>query len=92
MTTPEGFKEAYAQFAAGGWQGLSLPAEYGGQGLPVSVGVFKSEMMGAANWSFYMYPGLSVGCINTILRYGTEAQKTQYLPPLVAGAGPAPCA
>ena len=85
VTTPAGFKEAYAQFAAGGWQGLSFPTEYGGQGLPVSVSVFKSEMMGAANWSFYMYPGLSVGCINTILRYGTEAQKKQYLPPLVAG-------
>jgi alkylation response protein AidB-like acyl-CoA dehydrogenase len=85
VTTPAGFKEAYAQFAAGGWQGLSFPAEYGGQGLPVSVSVFKSEMMGAANWSFYMYPGLSVGCINTILRYGTDAQKAQYMPPLVAG-------
>ncbi len=61
VTTPAGFKEAYAQFVAGGWQGLSFPAEYGGQGLPVSVSVFKSEMMGAANWSFYMYPGLSRG-------------------------------
>jgi len=85
VTTPAGFRQAYAQFAAGGWQGLSFPTEYGGQGLPVSVGVFKSEMMGAANWSFYMYPGLSVGCINTILRYGTQAQKEQYLRPLVAG-------
>jgi alkylation response protein AidB-like acyl-CoA dehydrogenase len=49
VTTPAGFKEAYAQFAAGGWQALSFPTEYGGQGLPVSVSVFKSEMMGAAN-------------------------------------------
>jgi hypothetical protein len=85
VTTPAGFREAYAQFVAGGWQGLSFPAEYGGQGLPVSVSVFKSEMMGTANWSFNMYPGLSMGCINTILRYGTDAQKRQYLPPLVAG-------
>ena len=85
VTAPAGFKEAYAQFATGGWQGLSFPAEYGGQGLPASVSVFKSEMMGAANWSFYMYPGLSVGCINTILQYGTDAQKKQYLPALVAG-------
>jgi len=85
VSTPAGFKEAYAQFVAGGWQGLSFPTEYGGQGLPVSVSVFKSEMMGTANWSFNMYPGLSIGCINTILRYGTEAQKSQYLPPLVSG-------
>ena len=85
VTTPAGFKEAYAQFVAGGWQGLSFPAEYGGQGLPLSVSVFKSEMMGSANWSFNMYAGLSLGCINTILRYGTDAQKKQYLPPLVSG-------
>jgi len=85
VTTPAGFKEAYAQFVAGGWQGLSCPVEYGGQGLPVSVNVFKSEMMGTANWSFNMYPGLSIGCINTLLRYGSLAQKTEYLPPLVSG-------
>jgi len=85
VTTPAGFKQAYAQYAAGGWQGLSYPAEYGGQGLPMSLNVFKAEMMGSANWSFNMYAGLSLGCINTILRYATEAQKRQYLPPLVAG-------
>ena len=85
VSTPAGFKAAYAQYAAGGWQGLSFPAEYGGQGLPVSVNAFKSEMMGSANWSFTMYPGLSVGCTNTILRYAGDALKKQYLPPLVAG-------
>ena len=85
VTTPAGFKEAYQQFVEGGWQGLSFPPEYGGQGLPTSISVFKSEMMGAANWSFNMYPGLSLGCINTILQYGTEAQKAHYLPALVSG-------
>src|SRR5260221_29829 len=48
VTTPRGFKAAYEQFVAGGWQGLSHPAEYGGQGLPISMGVFKTEMMGTA--------------------------------------------
>ncbi|MEI8155315.1 MAG: acyl-CoA dehydrogenase C-terminal domain-containing protein [Burkholderiales bacterium] len=85
VTTPAGFKEAYAQFVAGGWQGLSFPVEYGGQGMPMSLNLFKSEMMGAANWSFNMYPGLSIGCINTLLQYGTDAIKTVYLPRLVAG-------
>ncbi len=85
VTTPKGFKEAYAQFVAGGWQGLSFPVEYGGQGMPMSLSLLKSEMMGAANWSFNMYPGLSIGCINTLLQYGTDAIKTQYLPRLVAG-------
>jgi hypothetical protein len=86
VTTPAGFKEAYAQFVAGGWQSLSFPVEYGGQGMPMSLNLFKSEMMGAANWSFNMYPGLSIGCINTLLQYGTDAIKTQYLPRLVSGA------
>ena len=84
VSTPAGFKEAYQQYADGGWQSLSFPVAYGGQGLPTSISLFNSEMMGAANWSFGMYPGLSLGCINTILEYGTEAQKNQYLPPLVA--------
>ncbi len=52
VTTPKGFKEAYAQFVAGGWQGLSFQVEYGGQGMPMSLNLFKSEMMGAANGSF----------------------------------------
>jgi len=86
VTTPTGFRDAYAQFVAGGWQGLSFPERYGGQGLPVSLSVVKTEMMGSANWSFAMYPGLSVGCINTILKYGDDAQKQQYLPPLISGA------
>ena len=85
VTTPKGFKEAYAEFVAGGWQGLSFPVEYGGQGLPMSLNLMKSEMMGAANWSFNMYPGLSIGCIITLLQYGTDAIKTVYLPRLVAG-------
>jgi alkylation response protein AidB-like acyl-CoA dehydrogenase len=85
VTTPRGFKEAYAQFVAGGWQGLSHPVEYGGQGLPMSMGLFKSEMMGTANWSFTMYPGLSLGCMNTILLHGTDEQKTTFLTPLTEG-------
>ena len=85
VSTPTGFKEAYRQFVEGGWQGLSFPIEYGGQGLPTSISLFKTEMMGAANWSFNMYPGLSLGCINTLIQYGSPAQKSLYLPALVSG-------
>ncbi|ULQ46721.1 acyl-CoA dehydrogenase C-terminal domain-containing protein [Flagellatimonas centrodinii] len=85
VTTPKGFKDAYAQFVAGGWQGLSHPTEYGGQGLPMSLGLVKSEMMGTANWSFTMYPGLSLGCMNTIMQYASESLKNQYMPPLTEG-------
>ena len=85
VTTPKGFKEAYAEYVAGGWQGLSHPTEYGGQGLPMSLNLMKAEMMGTANWSFTMYPGLSLGCMNTVMQYGNEAQKNTYLPKLVSG-------
>src|SRR5690554_3270122 len=85
VKTPKGFKEAYDQFVQSSWQDLSYPEQYGGQNLPMSLNLIKSEMMGTANWSFQMYPGLSVGCINTIIQYGTDEQKDTYLPHLVAG-------
>ena len=49
VTTPKGFKDAYDQFCMGGWQGLSHPEEFGGQGLPMSLGLIKSELTGSAN-------------------------------------------
>jgi len=85
VTTPKGFKEAYKEYVAGGWQGLSHDPKHGGQGLPMSLNLIKSEMMGTANWSFTMYPGLSLGCMNTIMQYGTEPQKDLFMPPLVSG-------
>jgi len=85
VTTPKGYKEAYAEYAAGGWQGLGHPKEFGGQQLPMSLNLIKSEMMGTANWSFTMYPGLSLGCMNTIVQFGTQAQKELYMPKLVSG-------
>ncbi|MFT4047437.1 MAG: acyl-CoA dehydrogenase C-terminal domain-containing protein [Solimonas sp.] len=85
VTTPKGFKEAYEQYVAGGWQGLSHPAEYGGQGMPMSMGLFKTEMMGTANWSFNMYPGLSLGAMNTILQHASDELKAIYMPKLTEG-------
>ncbi len=85
VTTPAGFKEAYAQYVEGGWPSLSHRPEWGGQGLPESLGVVISEMMGSANWSWAMYPGLSHGAMNTLEAHGTEAQKETYLSKLVSG-------
>ena len=85
VTTPKGFKEAYQSYIEGGWQGLSFPQEFGGQNLPTSINVIKAEITGSANWSFSMYPGLSMGCINTILEYGSDVQKKQFMAPLVSG-------
>ncbi len=85
VTTPKGFKEAYQQYVDGGWQSLSHGIEYGGQGLPPSLGMVKSEMMGSANWSWSMYPGLSHGAMNTIDVHGTKEQKQLYLTKLTEG-------
>ncbi|MGH8115565.1 MAG: acyl-CoA dehydrogenase family protein, partial [Rhodanobacteraceae bacterium] len=54
-------------------------------GLPMSMGVFKSEMMGTANWSFTMYPGLSLGAMNTVMQHASPELKNLYMPPLVEG-------
>ncbi|MBU3005540.1 acyl-CoA dehydrogenase C-terminal domain-containing protein [Paraglaciecola arctica] len=85
VTTPKGFKEAYDKYVEGGWQSLSHPLEHGGQGLPPSLGMAKQEMMGTANWSWAMYPGLSHGAMNTIQTHGTEEQKELFLTRLTEG-------
>ena len=85
VTTPKGFKEAYDTYRDSGWPSLSHPTEYGGQGLPMSLGLIKHEIMATANWSWSMYPGLSIGAMNTIFIHGTDEQKQKYLNPLVSG-------
>ena len=85
VTAPDGFKEAYQQFVEGGWPSLSSEVEYGGQGLPASLGIVLSEMMGTANWSWGMYPGLSHGAMNTVESHGTSEQKEVYLSKLISG-------
>ena len=85
VTTPPGFKAAYDAYAEGGWLGLSVPGEYGGQGLPFALMVSVLEFTTAANMALSMVPGLSRGALAAILRFGTDAQKDLYAPPLVAG-------
>ncbi|AJD49449.1 acyl-CoA dehydrogenase [Isoalcanivorax pacificus W11-5] len=85
VTTPKGFKEAYAKYVEGGWPAMGGHVEYGGQGLPSSAGIAISEMTGSANWSWSMYPGLSHGAVATIEEHGTPEQKDTYLPKLISG-------
>jgi alkylation response protein AidB-like acyl-CoA dehydrogenase len=85
VTTPKGFKEAYAKFIEGGWTGLPCDPKYGGQGLPKLVNFAVEEMICSANLSFGMYPGLSNGNYNAIHAHGSEEQKALYLPRLVDG-------
>ncbi|MCU0912672.1 MAG: acyl-CoA dehydrogenase family protein, partial [Rhodobacteraceae bacterium] len=82
--TPKGFKEAFAQIKDGGWNGLDLPEDFGGQGLPYLMGTAVGEMMVSANMAFNMYQGLTHGAISAILAHGSEDQKATYLPKMVS--------
>ncbi len=85
VTTPKGFKEAYAKYCEGGWGGLAADPEYGGQGLPHVIGMCMEEMLCSSNMAFAMYPGLSHGAMAAITIDGTDAQKEKYLPNMVEG-------
>ena len=86
VTTPPGFKEAYKQYAEGGWCGLTASPDFGGQGLPETLDYLVSEMVGSANMSMGLYPGLTQGTILTLAALGTPEQQKVYLPKLVSGA------
>ncbi|QXZ09320.1 acyl-CoA dehydrogenase C-terminal domain-containing protein [Comamonas sp. Y33R10-2] len=85
VTTPKGFKEAYAQFVEGGWPALSCDPEYGGQGLPMVLNSALYEMLNSANQAWTMYPGLSHGAYEALHAYGTPEQKKTYLTKLTSG-------
>ena len=85
VTTPKGFKEAFKQFADGGWIGLSAPAEFGGQGLPVSLSQTVNEFTMSANMAFSMYGGLTQGAMAALLVHGSDAQKKTFVPKMVTG-------
>jgi alkylation response protein AidB-like acyl-CoA dehydrogenase len=85
VSTPPGFKDAWDQFTAGGWTTLAAPEEFGGQGLPQVVGTAVTEYLLSANQAFEMYHGLTAGAIASILTKGSDAQKAQYLPNMIAG-------
>lgn len=85
VITPPGFKEAYQQYCEAGWPTLSRSVLYGGQGLPQSMGIVLSEILGTPNWAWGMYVGLSQGAMHTIETHGSLRQKQQYLPALISG-------
>jgi alkylation response protein AidB-like acyl-CoA dehydrogenase len=85
VTTPKGFKEAYAQYVAGGWPALSSDPEFGGQGLPLVVNQCFYEMMNSANQAWTMYPGLTHGAYASLHTHGTDEQKQTYLTKMVSG-------
>jgi acyl-CoA dehydrogenase len=85
VTTPKGFKEAHKAYAEGGWIGLAMDPEYGGQGLPYTLGAIMNEYASSANMAFAMYPGLTMGAIAAINVHGSDDQKRTYLPKMIEG-------
>ena len=85
VTTPAGFKEAFKQYADGGWIGLGAEEEWGGQGMPKMLTVLADEMLFATNPSFLLYPLLSVGAGMALNSYASQEQKETYLPKIYSG-------
>jgi len=86
VTTTVGFKSAFEQFAQGGWQGLQHPVEFGGQGLPKTIGAACIEMLNSANLSFALCPLLTDGAIEALLTAGTPEQQSRFIPKMVDGS------
>lgn len=82
--TPDGFKAAFEQIKEGGWNGLDLPEEFGGQNLPYVIGSAVGEIFVSANMALNMYQGLTHGAISAILAHGSDEQKATYLPKMVS--------
>jgi alkylation response protein AidB-like acyl-CoA dehydrogenase len=85
VTTPAGFKQAYEQYIAGGWGGLTAPEQYGGQHLPESIGAPLKEMLDSANLAWGMYPLLSHGASDALKHHGEEWQREVFLKPIIEG-------
>ncbi len=85
VKTPRGFKEAFDQFREAGWQGLAGETKYGGQGLPHLLQIIFYEMQYSTNQAWAMYPGLTIGAYECLLKHASEDIKDLYLPKLVSG-------
>ncbi|QIO09081.1 acyl-CoA dehydrogenase C-terminal domain-containing protein [Acinetobacter lanii] len=85
VTTPAGFKEAFKQFADGGWVGLGASEEWGGQNMPKMLTVLADEMIWSTNPSFMLYPLLTVGAGMALNDRASQQQKQTYLPKMYSG-------
>lgn len=85
VVTPSGWKEAYKVYTDNGWQSLSIPEQYGGQGFPSIFSMMRSEITATANWAWSMYSGLTNGATTTLLVHGDELQKKMCVPKMASG-------
>ena len=85
VSTPTGFREAYAQYVDAGWGAISFDPEYGGGGFPWLVGIAITEMLTAANMALSLNPMLTQGSIHALSAHGSQEQKLAWLPKLITG-------
>ncbi len=85
VTTPPGWKELYTRWREGGWNGLTGPEEFGGQGLPMMLSVAVLEMWNSASMAFGIGPTLTMGAVEALEKHATEDLKRTYLEKLVSG-------
>jgi acyl-CoA dehydrogenase len=85
VTTPPGWRQAYRDWAAAGWNGLAAPAQWGGQELPQAVNAACLEMWNAASMAFGIGPVLTMAGVEALVHHGSEELKRIYLPKLVSG-------
>lgn len=85
VTLPDGFAAAYEHYVEQGWNAISGPAEFGGQGLPFTLSCNVLENLGTANMAFNLLPMLSVGAIESLEHHGSNELQQKYLPKLVSG-------
>jgi 3-(methylthio)propanoyl-CoA dehydrogenase len=85
VVMPDGFREAYQAYVAGGWGTIGSPAAFGGQGMPFVLAAAVLETLGSANMGFALLPTLTVGAIEALLHHGSPEQQALYLPKLATG-------
>nr|MDE0502247.1 acyl-CoA dehydrogenase [bacterium] len=85
VKTPTGFAEAYRKLVEAGWQAISLPADWGGGGMPQAVGFAVDEMMISSSLSFSLCPTLTTGTVHLLNMHGSPEQKGLYLEKLITG-------
>src|SRR5665811_174582 len=85
VTTPPGFKEAYAKYVEAGWPALACDPEFEGMGLPKLVSFLGEEVLSASNLAFAVYPLLTTGAYTAIHKHGSDELKRKYLPKMVSG-------
>ena len=86
VRVPDGFKQAFEQFRAGGWSGLAGTPDFGGQGLPELLAVAVSELWQSANLAWSNCSELSHGAERAIETHASDALKATYLPHLIDGS------